>query len=187
MCTAVYMLNRSPTKSLNNMTPFEAWHGKKPSVSHLRTFGCVAYAKIVGPGLKKLSDRSRKMAFIGYESGTKGYMLFDPSTKKLVISRDVIFDEKQPCTWTDDDSNAEQTTGSFVVHYELSDTNPTIGENVAFPAADEEGGGLVNQGGAVEHGEATPNSHISQGSAYLSLVFLQHHLINIQKIHLVGL
>jgi hypothetical protein len=35
------------------------------------------------------------MVFIGYESGTKGYSFFDPSTKKLVISRDVIFDEKQ--------------------------------------------------------------------------------------------
>jgi hypothetical protein len=46
---------------------------------------------MVGLGLKKLSDRSSKMVFIGYESGTKGYRFFDPSTKKLVISRDVIF------------------------------------------------------------------------------------------------
>jgi hypothetical protein len=58
--TAVYILNRSPTKSLNKKTPFEAWHGKKPRVSHLRTFGCVAHVKMVGPGLKKLSDRSSK-------------------------------------------------------------------------------------------------------------------------------
>jgi len=96
VCTAVYILNRCPTKSLNKKTPFEAWHGKKPNVSHLRTFGCVAHVKTVGPGLKKMSDRSKKMVFIGYESGTKGYRVFDPSTKKLVISRDVIFDEKQP-------------------------------------------------------------------------------------------
>jgi hypothetical protein len=30
VCTAVYILNRSPTKSLNKKTPYEAWHGKKP-------------------------------------------------------------------------------------------------------------------------------------------------------------
>jgi hypothetical protein len=70
--TIVYLLNRSPTKALNNKTPFEAWDGKKPRVSHLKNFGCVAFVKHTGPGLKKLSDRSSKMVFIGYESGTKG-------------------------------------------------------------------------------------------------------------------
>lgn len=51
VCTAMYLLNRYPTKSLNSMTPFEAWHGSKPRVKHLRTFGCVAYVKKVGPGM----------------------------------------------------------------------------------------------------------------------------------------
>lgn len=63
-------------KSLNKKTPFEAWHGKEPRVSHLRTFGCVAHVKAAGPGLQKLSDRSKKMVFIGYESGSKGYRFF---------------------------------------------------------------------------------------------------------------
>jgi hypothetical protein len=43
--TAVYILNRSPTKTLNGMTPYEAWHGRKPTVSHLRVFGCLAFTK----------------------------------------------------------------------------------------------------------------------------------------------
>jgi transposase InsO family protein len=54
--TAVYLLNRAPTKSLNNQTPFEAWFGRKPGVKHLRTFGCKAYVKRIGPGINKLSD-----------------------------------------------------------------------------------------------------------------------------------
>jgi hypothetical protein len=94
--TAVYLLNRSPTKALNNMTPFEAWHGKKPKVNHLEIFGCVAHVKQVGPGINKLSDRSKQMVFIGYESGTKGYRLFDPTTNRLVVSRDVVFEENVP-------------------------------------------------------------------------------------------
>jgi hypothetical protein len=93
VCTAVYVLNRCPTKCLNDKTPYEACHGRKPTVSHLRTFGCVAHVKKVGPGLNKLSDRSSKMVFIGYESGTKGYRFLDPATNKLVVSRDVIFDK----------------------------------------------------------------------------------------------
>lgn len=55
MCTAMYILNRSPIKALNSKTPFEAWHGKKPKVSHMRTFGCVGHVKLVGPGQTKLS------------------------------------------------------------------------------------------------------------------------------------
>jgi hypothetical protein len=41
--TAVFILNRSPTTSLKGVTPYEAWHGKKPDVSFLRTFGCVGH------------------------------------------------------------------------------------------------------------------------------------------------
>ncbi|CAO2147884.1 unnamed protein product [Urochloa humidicola] len=44
--TAVFILNRSPTKALKGATPFEAWHGRKPDVSFLRTFGCVAHVKV---------------------------------------------------------------------------------------------------------------------------------------------
>jgi hypothetical protein len=33
--TAVYVLNRTPTKSVDGVTPFEVWYGKKPSVQHL--------------------------------------------------------------------------------------------------------------------------------------------------------
>ena len=65
------MLNRSLTKSLNEKTPFEAWFGKKPGVKHLRTFGCVAYAKRVGPVVNKLADRSVPSVFFGYEPRMK--------------------------------------------------------------------------------------------------------------------
>jgi hypothetical protein len=61
--TAVYVLNRSPTRSLDGVTPFEAWHRR------------VAHVKKVGPGVSKLSDRSAPMLFIGYEEGTKGYIV----------------------------------------------------------------------------------------------------------------
>jgi transposase InsO family protein len=35
--TAVYVLNRCPTKSVDGMTPFEAWYGKKPMVRKNQT------------------------------------------------------------------------------------------------------------------------------------------------------
>jgi hypothetical protein len=54
---AVYILNRSPTKALNGMTSYEAWHARKSAVSHLRVFGCVAFTKELHH-VGKFDDRS---------------------------------------------------------------------------------------------------------------------------------
>jgi hypothetical protein len=91
--TAVYILNRAPTRSLEGKTPYEVWHGKKPSVHHLRTFGCVVYVKDTRPHLAKLDARGKKGVFIGYEIGSKAYRVFDPVENKVLVSCDVAFDE----------------------------------------------------------------------------------------------
>lgn len=93
MATTVYLLNHSPTKSVEGMTPFEAWFGKKPAVHHLCTFGCIVYVKNTAPHLKKLDDRSTKMIFVGYELETKAYRAYNPATGRVHITRDVVFDE----------------------------------------------------------------------------------------------
>ena len=61
------------------MTPYEAWHGRKPAVSHLRVFGCLAFAKELGH-IGKLDDRSTPGVFIGYAEGSKAYRILDPET-----------------------------------------------------------------------------------------------------------
>jgi transposase InsO family protein len=77
--TAVYILNRSRTKFLNDRTPYEAWHGRKPTVSHLWVFGCLAFGKELGH-IGKLNDRSTPGVFIGYTEGSKVYRILDPGT-----------------------------------------------------------------------------------------------------------
>ena len=44
--TAVYLKNRSPTKAVDSVTPFQAWSGQIPTLDHLRPFGCNGYAFI---------------------------------------------------------------------------------------------------------------------------------------------
>jgi hypothetical protein len=68
--TAVYILNCSPTKALNDRMPYEAWHGLKPLVSYLRVFGYLAFGKELGH-ISKLDDRSTPGVFIGYAEGSK--------------------------------------------------------------------------------------------------------------------
>ena len=73
-CTA-YLLNRCPSKSVKNMTPQEAWSDYKPSVSHIRIFGCIAYAQVPETKRKKLDDRGEKCIFTGYSEELKAYKL----------------------------------------------------------------------------------------------------------------
>uniref|UniRef100_A0A8R7P947 Retrovirus-related Pol polyprotein from transposon TNT 1-94 n=1 Tax=Triticum urartu TaxID=4572 RepID=A0A8R7P947_TRIUA len=91
--TAVYLLNRAFTRSVDGATPYEAWHGRKPEVSHLRVFGCVAHVKSARPLLKKHDDQSTPMVLIGYEPGSKAYRVYDPATRRVHVSRDVVFNE----------------------------------------------------------------------------------------------
>jgi hypothetical protein len=114
--TAVYLLNRAPTKSLKGRTPFEAWHNRKPKVHHLRTFGCIANVKVAGPGVSKMSDRSIKMVFVGYETRTKGYRVYDPISRKLHISRNVIFEESKGWDWKPH-AQADPVTSVFDVEF----------------------------------------------------------------------
>nr|GEY28217.1 retrovirus-related Pol polyprotein from transposon TNT 1-94 [Tanacetum cinerariifolium] len=97
---AVYLLNRCPSKSLDYKTPQEAWNGLKPTVSHLWVFGSIAYVHVLSQRRLKLDDRSEKHVFVGYDKQSKGYRLYNPVTKKVVVSRDVEFDEKGSWDWS---------------------------------------------------------------------------------------
>jgi transposase InsO family protein len=96
--TAVYILNCSPTKTLNGMTPYVAWHGRKPAVGHLRVFGCLVYAKELNH-VGKVDDRSTPGVFIGYAEGVKGYRVLDPVTQRVRTTRNIVFHEGQGWTW----------------------------------------------------------------------------------------
>lgn len=98
---AVYVLNRLPTRSLTGQTPYEAWFKKKPFVDYLCVFGCIAHVKIPSIHVTKLDDRSKQMVHLGREPGTKAYRLYDPSTEKITVSRDVVFDETQGWKWNE--------------------------------------------------------------------------------------
>ncbi|KAL4575763.1 hypothetical protein LXL04_011848 [Taraxacum kok-saghyz] len=95
---ACYLINRTSTKSLDNKTLQEAWSGYKPTVKHLRVFGCIAYSHIPEQRMSKLDDKSEKCIFLGYSEKSKVYKLYNPVTKKTIVSRDVIFEEQK--SWT---------------------------------------------------------------------------------------
>jgi hypothetical protein len=90
---AAYIRNRSPTKALDGKTPYEAWHGTKPDVSHFREFGCDAWVLHQGTKQSKLAPKSAKMKFLGFLDKSHSIRFYDPATRSIRESRNVAFNE----------------------------------------------------------------------------------------------
>lgn len=96
---SVYVQNRSPTIAVKDITPEEAWSGLKPAVHFFRIFRCITYAHVPENQRKKLDDRSVKCILLGVSEESKAYRLFDPTSQKILINRDVVFDETAKWDW----------------------------------------------------------------------------------------
>ena len=88
--TACFLVNRSPSSAIDFKTPEDVWTGKSPDYSYLKPFGCPVFIHVRDG---KLDPRSKKGILLGYGQGVKGYRIWCPSTSKVEISRNVIFDE----------------------------------------------------------------------------------------------
>jgi transposase InsO family protein len=127
--TAAYLLNRAASQTRDYKTPYELWTGEKPVVSHLRVFGCVAYAHVPKPQRKKLDPKSQKTILVGYCLESKGaYRLWESQKRRVIISRDVIFDElalpREP--------QAQSISGLFHQYMDI-----TSGQRANCPTSDE--------------------------------------------------
>ena len=93
--TATYLINLSPHSAIDYRTPFEMWHGRPADYSILRVFGCDAYALVPKKTRTKLDPTSKKCIFLGYSKEVKGYRVWDPVDQKLIVSREITFNESR--------------------------------------------------------------------------------------------
>lgn len=92
---AVFLTNRIITSALpENTTPFEAWHFRKPSVSHLKVFGCKAF-RLIRKEVQgsKFSPVSSVGVLVGYDDDNFNYHIYDVEDRKIHITPHVTFDE----------------------------------------------------------------------------------------------
>jgi transposase InsO family protein len=96
MASFIHVSNRVTTSSLQGSTPYEAFYGSKPDLSHLRVWGCTAYVLIQKDKrpLGSLGAHMGKCIFIGYVQGYKGWKFYNPQTKQTLISERADFDER---------------------------------------------------------------------------------------------
>lgn len=143
----VHTINRCPTRALQGKTPYEAWTGNKPDISHLRPFGCVVYKHVPSKHrVGKLADRAERCVMIGYAGGGK-YKLYHPPSGTMTVSRDVVFREDE--RWFDYSREhegrggvGETVTSSHMLPVnepmaDLSDTNDTTLDRDNGPEEEE--------------------------------------------------
>ncbi|KAA3452947.1 Retrovirus-related Pol polyprotein from transposon TNT 1-94 [Gossypium australe] len=107
-----------PTKALDHKTPYEAWFRFKPSLAHLKVFGCLCYVHVPAMKRDKLSKKTQPRILVGYSFVKKCYKILDPSTNKIQVSRDVIFNEKTCWNW---DRNEPETASEELIADQIKD------------------------------------------------------------------
>jgi hypothetical protein len=95
--TACYILNQIFLRLILHLTHFELRFGRKPSVSHLRPFGCKCFV-LKCCNLDKFESRSFDGILLGYTLHGRSYRFYNLKTNTIVESCDVTFDEIAPCS-----------------------------------------------------------------------------------------
>ena len=67
-----YLKTHTPTRTLEDKTPFEMGYGERPDVSHLHELGCKVWVHIHGDN-PKIYNRSVECILLGYSDSSKAY------------------------------------------------------------------------------------------------------------------
>ena len=124
--TAVYLRNRSATKSLEGKTPFEAWTQQKPCVKFLTTIGSKTIVLNKRQSHGKFQPKGEEYMLVGYSSESKAYRLWKQGTKTIIKSRDVKFFENIKSSF-----NAHKEVSLvFGEHFQEEDDSESAAEGV---------------------------------------------------------
>src|SRR6266481_7111906 len=89
-----YIKNRTPTCTLLKRTPYEAWHNRKPDVSHMQEIGCRAWV-LNHPGNQKIGVRSTECVLVGYSPNSQAYCCYNWKTGQITTTWEVTFIKSQ--------------------------------------------------------------------------------------------
>ncbi|PKI78925.1 hypothetical protein CRG98_000698 [Punica granatum] len=133
--TAAYVINRLPQPKLGFVSPYQKLWKVKTTVSHFQDFGCVCYVFVPDYLRSKFDKKAVKCIFVGYDNERKGWRFCDPTTNKVYLSWNVVFDEASswwvlkhvflPESEAREDS-VEDNTGEQPEEEEVRDAKPQV-------------------------------------------------------------
>ncbi|KAI9162288.1 hypothetical protein LWI28_025807 [Acer negundo] len=122
--------------ALDGKTPKEVWSGQPVSdYDHLHIFGCPAYFHVTE---SKLDPRAKKAVFVGFSEGVKGFRLWNSESKKIILSRDVTFDESAMLKQTLQDIKNENPNSLQQVEFEFPKKSEKASPTVNGPDDQDE-------------------------------------------------
>ncbi|TXG46509.1 hypothetical protein EZV62_027989 [Acer yangbiense] len=128
---ASHIVNRLPASALDGKTPKEVWSGQPVSdYDQLHIFGCPAYFHVTE---SKLDPRAKKAIFVGFSEGVKGFRLWNPESKKIILSRDVTFDESAMLKQIPRDTENENPNSLQQVEFETPKKSEKASSTVDHP------------------------------------------------------
>ena len=94
--TACYLINRVVRRSsISQLPPYQAFTGERVNAANLRVFGCACYARVPSSLRTKLQAKAIRCVFLGYDNDKNGYRLLSIKSRRVIITRDAVFDESQ--------------------------------------------------------------------------------------------
>ncbi|CDF39993.1 unnamed protein product [Chondrus crispus] len=136
LANAVYVRNRVTSRAIPpKMTPYHLWMKSVPNVGHLRVFGSKCWYTLPKHNIQKLDARAKEAMFLGYAENTKAYKLWDGDLHKVIVSRDVTFDEStggksgEPMD-TNEEASTDDDTINLNIDEEVAENDAVAIENV---------------------------------------------------------
>ncbi|CAI7898270.1 unnamed protein product [Closterium sp. NIES-54] len=91
---AAHQLNLQPRVSLPETSPTLLWTGKVGDASAFRVWGSRAFVRDLSAD--KLSPRAVTCVFLGFPPDAPGWQFYHPTSRRVLSSQDVTFDESVP-------------------------------------------------------------------------------------------
>ena len=137
----MYIQNRCPHIALRRKTPEEVLTGTRLDVNHIRIFGSVFYCHVHADTRKKLDPSGEKGLLIGYSETSKAYRVYIPARKRIILSRDVQFDEDRVVQRSIDSPREQQPAQDTGIKLEESDVQVQVQtQGIGFGSQRESGG-----------------------------------------------
>ncbi|GJU62722.1 putative ribonuclease H-like domain-containing protein [Tanacetum coccineum] len=94
--TACYVQNRVLVTKPHNKTPYELLHGRPPSISFMRPFGCLVTILNTLDPIGKFDGKADEGFFVGHSINSKAFRVFNTQTRKVEENLHITFLENKP-------------------------------------------------------------------------------------------
>ena len=137
LASMVHVWNRLPIASFPNTTLFKVFYKCKPDVSYFRVWGCTAYVHIQKDKHNSLQPHAEKCVFIGYPTGYKGWLFYNPTTCQTRICERAEFDERYFLCLSGSEQGTVPSFALYLPPTPSTQSNPTSSSLGPPPLSDE--------------------------------------------------